>query len=201
MQSRYRDRQIALRQFLVIQALRQGELQLSRHLQVADDPGQHVALQGIRVGHLAQVAFGLLRVIGHDQKLLRGGKAAFVVVDGEGSEEPPRVAPGQKVFHRQGPEGEGQGAQMPGQHLGLPARQGRLALHHAGDTGQVAHDPLELAEIPARGIGVGEADVIVCGRLHGVGHGITLWHGHRRSEAGGTPGRPAGRAAGRRQAP
>ena len=59
--------QVAPEQLLVIEPLRQGELQPGRDRLFRDDLADHPVLQRRDPGHVFQMRLGLLRVIGHDQ--------------------------------------------------------------------------------------------------------------------------------------
>ena len=78
-----RPEQPARLQRLVIQPLRQGELQRGRDRQIADDLPDHPVLQFRFRRHAGQMPLRLLRIDGHHHQFLRDRKAAFVPVDGQ----------------------------------------------------------------------------------------------------------------------
>ena len=141
--------QLTFQQFLVIEPLRQRELQLGGDFLIANDRPHHVSFQVILRGHIRQMHLRLLRVIGHGQQLSRHRKPAVALVHGKAAKEPPRIAPDQQVFHGQRAEGVEQPREVARHDPHLLLADRALRLHRRGHAQEVDGDHLEFAEIAA----------------------------------------------------
>ena len=155
--------QLTLQQFLVIEPLRQRELQLGGDFAVADDGAHHVGFQLVFGWHIRQMHLRLLRVIGHGQQFCRHRKPAVALIHGEAAKEPPRIAPDQQVFHGKRAEGVEQPREIARHDPHLLFRDLALGLHRRGHAQEVNGDHLEFAEIAARGESVGQGDMVLGG--------------------------------------